>query len=362
MLTRSDDDRAQCDQLTTRDPPAVNPNQNAPPFFALTESRNLAGAVCKHMDIPLGRVEEQSFEAGEFKLRPGEPVMGRSALILQCLAGTPEVPVAERMLRLLFLLHGLRDAGAERRMVLLPYLTFARQERRTRTGDPVNTRYVAQLLESAGADLAMTLDAHDPAALDNSFRIPVVHLTALPIMVDYFATRLSAGSGKIAVVSPDIGGIKRAQIFRELLESRIGREVDLAFFEKRRSKGVVSGHTLVGEAKDHTLIVLDDVCVTGHTLVRAAEACHHAGAAAVYAAVTHAPLPAGLATVLQSAHFNGVVTTDSVGFDPGLPSTGDARKLTVLSIAPVLGQAAWRMLTGRPLTPLLERWPVALGD
>ena len=340
---------------------------SALPFFALTESRNLASAVCKHMDIPLGCVEERSFEAGEFKLRPVEPVRGRSALILQCLAGTPEVPVAERLLRLLFLLHGLRDAGAERRMVLLPYLTFARQERRTRTGDPVNTRYVAQLLESAGADLAITLDVHDPAALDNSFRIPIVHLTALPMMVDYFATRLSAdatqgAAEKIAVVSPDIGGVKRAQIFRELLESRIGREVDLAFFEKRRSKGTVSGHTLVGDAKDRTIIMIDDLCATGHTLVRAAEACHRAGAAAIYAAVTHTPLPAGLATVLQNALLNGVVTTDSVGFDPGPPSTGDARKLTVLSIAPVLGQAALRMLAGKPLTPLLEHWPVALGD
>jgi ribose-phosphate pyrophosphokinase len=333
----------------------VNPD-HTPIFFALTESRDLGGAVCKSMDLLMAVLEEQRFEGGEFKLRLPECVTDRSALILQCLAGTPQAPVAERLLRLLFLLHGLRDAGAARRIALLPYLTFARQERRTQVGDPINTRYFAQLLESAGADAVITLDVHDPAALDNSFRIPVVHLTALPLLVDHFATRLPGE--RLAVVSPDIGGIKRAQIFRELLAARLGREVELAFFEKRRSKGVISGHTLVGETKDRVIIVIDDLCVTGHTLMRAAEACNRAGAAAVYAAFTHAPLPSGLAAVLADAHLKAVVTTDSVGFDPDGHSGSEAGKLTVLPIAPLLAQATQRVLACRPLAPLLERWPV----
>jgi ribose-phosphate pyrophosphokinase len=337
----------------------VNPERN-PVFFGLTESRDLAGAVCKSMDLPMAALEEQRFEGGEFKLRPQESVTDRTALVLQCLAGTAQASVAERLLRLLFLMHGLRDAGAARRVALLPYLTFARQERRTQVGDPINTRYVAQLLESAGTDAVITLDVHDPAALDNSFRIPVVHLTALPLLVNHFATRLSGE--RLTVVSPDIGGIKRAQIFRELLGSRLGREVDLAFFEKRRSKGVISGHTLVGEAQDRVIIVIDDLCVTGHTLIRAAEACTRAGAAAVYAAFTHAPVPTGLAAVLTDAHLKGVVTTDSVGFDPEPRSAGDAGKLTVLPIAPLLAQAMSRLLAGKPLAPLLEHWPLELAE
>lgn len=325
-------------------------------FFALRESHKLAFPVSQHAELPLAPLEERDFEGGEFKLRPLESVRDHTVFILQCLAGTPKVPVCESLVRLLFLLHGLRDAGALRRIVLLPYLTFARKDRRTQARDPVNTRYIAQLLESAGADRVVTLDVHNPAALDNSFRVPVDHLSALPMMVHHFAMRIA--DEPITVASPDIGGVKRAQIFRELLESRLGREVDLAFFEKRRTQGVVSGDALVGPVKDRTVIVIDDLCATGGTLIRAAQVCRQTGAAAVYAAVSHAPYAPGIAAVTADIAINGVVTTDSVGcqFD-SLPSNCDG-KLTILSIAPLYAQALRRMLSGQPVAPLLNQWPV----
>ena len=157
-------------------------------LFSLNESHELASSVSRYAGLALADLEERNFEAGEFKLRPLESVRDRSALIIQCLAGTPQAPVSERLLKLLFLLYGLRDAGAARRIAFLPYLTFARQDRRTKTRDPVNTRYVAQLLEAAGVDWVVTLDVHNPAALDNSFSVPVDHLSALPMMVDHFST------------------------------------------------------------------------------------------------------------------------------------------------------------------------------
>jgi ribose-phosphate pyrophosphokinase len=280
-------------------------------FFALSESQKLARSISQHAGLPLSALEERNFEGGEFKLRPLESVRDRTAFILQCLAGTAQVPISERLVRLLFLLYGLRDAGALRRIVLLPYLAFARKDRRTQLRDPVNTRYIAQLLESAGVDRVVMLDVHNPAALDNSFRVPVDHLTALPMMVDHFAMRIS--DEPLTVVSPDIGGVKRAQIFRELLESRLGREVDLAFFEKRRVNGNVSGDSLVGPVKDRTVIVIDDLCATGGTLIRAAEVCRRTGAAAVYAAVTHVPHASGI-TKIESRGESTVkrqfVTTD----------------------------------------------------
>jgi ribose-phosphate pyrophosphokinase len=325
-------------------------------FFALRESRDLASSVAQHADLPLAALEERLFEGGEFKLRPLRSVRDRRTFVLQCLAGTAEAPVAERLLKLLFLLHGLRDAGAQPRIALLPYLTFARKDRRTQVRDPVNTRYVAQLLESSGINRVVTLDVHNPAALDNSFRVPVDHLSILPMLTDHLATRLPGTP--LTVASPDIGGVKRAQIFRELLEGRLGREVELAFFEKRRAQGVVSGHALVGEVKERTVVIIDDLCATGNTLKRAAETSRYAGATAVYTAVTHVPHMPGLATVLADPNITGCITTDSVGFPLApLPST-DARKLTVLSIAPLFGQAVARMLAGKPLAPLLERWPV----
>ena len=329
----------------------------APLLFALSESRALAPAIGQEARVALGVLEERRFEGGEVKIRPLQSARGRIAYVFQSLAGSGEPSVSERLLRLLFLLSTLRDAGASQRVALIPYLAFARKERRTQLRDPVNTRYVAQLLEASGADRIMALDVHSPAALDNAFRIPVDHLSALPLMVDHFATRLP-GTG-LAIVSPDIGGIKRTQIFREMLERRLQREVELAFIEKRRSMGVVSGGTLVGNAAGREVILLDDLCATGGTLLRAAAICRRAGATAVHVAVTHVPLAAGLDAILAAEDIASIVTTDSVGpLDPAPAPPGGPQKLVALSIAPLFGQALRRLGAGKPLAPLIERWPV----
>jgi ribose-phosphate pyrophosphokinase len=334
----------------------------SPCFFALSESRELAARTAQEAGCELTPLEERRFEGGEFKLRPLETVRGRSAFVFQSLAGTQDAATSERFVRLLFLLSGLRDAGAERCIALVPYLAYARKDRRTQPRDPVYTRYVAQLLEAAGADRLVALDAHSPAALDNAFRIPVDHLSALPMLADHFARQL--GNAYLVVASPDVGGIKRVQLFRELLEERLSRDVDLAFIEKRRAAGVVSGGTLVGMTSEHpTVIVLDDLCATGGTLIRAASICRNAGAAAVHVAVTHVPLVAGLEALLGSEAIAGIVVTDSVGMGhPRAPSSAARGKLVTLSVAPLLGHAVRRMLAGKPLAPLLRRWPLAPDD
>ncbi len=330
-------------------------------FLALSESQALATAIAHSAQVPVARLEERRFEDGEFKLRPLESVRGCTAFVLQTLAGTLDSPLCERLVRLLFLINGLRDAGARERIALIPYLAFARKERRTQLRDPVYTRYVAELLEASGLDRLITLDVHNPAALDNAFRVPVDHLTALPMFVEHFASRLS--QAELAVVSPDVGGVKRAQIFRELLEARSGRTVELAFIEKRRAKGIVSGGILVGDIAGREVIVLDDLCATGGTLIRAADVCHRASAAAVHVAVTHLPLMGGLEAIIKADNITDIVATDSVGaaLRPG-GATGPNSKLSVLSVAPLFGQAVGRMKAGKPLAPLLTRWPVIDQD
>jgi ribose-phosphate pyrophosphokinase len=326
--------------------------------LAPAESRTLALAVSREAGIALAPLEEREYEGGEFKLRPEESVRERTVVVVQSLAGTAYAPIASRLVRLLFLLQGLRDAGARRTVAVVPYLAFARKDRRTRPRDPVYTRYVAQLLEAATLDRFVALDVHNAAALDNAFRIPVDHLSALPMMAAHFAAQ--GKPAELAVASPDIGGIKRAQLFRELLERRLDRHVELVFVEKRRARGVVSGGTIVGDVAGRAVIVVDDLCATGGTLIRAAAALRAAGAAAVHVAVTHAPLDAGLAALEAAADISQVVVTDSVGHAlHSRSSSSGSGKVVILPIAPLLGCAIARILSGDPITPLMENWPVA---
>jgi ribose-phosphate pyrophosphokinase len=334
----------------------------SPCLFAPPESRALAETAASAAGIALAPLEDRRFEGGEFKLRPLESVRGRSAFVLQTLAATGDAPTADRLVRLLFLISVLRDAGAARRIVLIPYLAYARKDRRTQLRDPVSSRYVAQLLEAAGADQVVAIDVHNPAAFDNAFRVPVDHLTALPMFVDHFARRLAPGP--LLVASPDVGGIKRAQLFQELLAERVNHPVELAFLEKRRASGVVSGDRLVGMTTDNpTVIVIDDLCASGGTLIRAATTLRRAGASSVHVAVTHVPIDSGLAAVLACEDVSEMVVTDSVGPSAQrlAQSSAAGDRLVVLSAASLIGSAIARMSAGRPLAPLLSRWPLP-GD
>ena len=332
----------------------------APRFFTLSESQSLAEGIAREGGLALSALEERRFEGGEFKLRPLESTRDRLAFVVQSLAGSEDAPTSDRLLRLLFLLQGLRDAGAAQRIALLPYLAFARKDRRTQPRDPVTSRYVAELLEAAGATRVVALDVHNPAAFDNAFRIPTDHLSALPLMAAHLASVLARE--RLAVASPDVGGVKRAQLLREMLEKRLGREIPLVFIEKRRAQGVLSGGTLVGDVEGSTVIVIDDLCATGTTLIRAAEACRRAGAAAVHAAVTHIPNAAGVTALLDAAALSAIIVTDSVGAARAAPSSAaSASKLVMLSVAPLFGQAVQRMLAGKPLAPLLSEWPLPPG-
>jgi ribose-phosphate pyrophosphokinase len=323
-------------------------------IFAPGESRALGQAVSEKAGIELATLEEREYEGGEFKLRPLQPVRGRTVFVVQSLAGTQETPIAQRLVRLLFLLQGLRDAGADRVVAVIPYLAYARKDRRTKPRDPVYTRYVAQLIEATGTDRVVALDVHNASSIDNAFRIPVDHLSALPMMAAHFTQHLP--TGRLAVASPDIGGIKRAQTFRELLERRTGKEVELVFVEKRREGGVVSGGTIVGNASGRAVIVLDDLCASGSTLLRAASALRAAGAASVHAAVTHTPVEAGLAALLAAEDITQVIATDSVGCAPNI-NAAHRGKMKLLSAGELLGCAIARMVSGDSLAPLADHWP-----
>ena len=318
-------------------------------LFALNATRDFGERVATKLAISLTEHEEREFEDGEHKARPLESVRGRDVYVLQSLYGDPAQSANDKLVRLLFFLGALRDASAGRLTAVLPYLCYARKDRRTKRRDPVSTRYVAALLEAVGTNHVVTLDVHNLAAYENSFRIPADHLEAKKLFVEYFAP--TVGGNEIAVVSPDIGGVKRAEAFREALERRLGRQVARAFMEKQRSSGVVSGDRLVGEVAGRTVIIIDDLISSGTTLARAAAACQ--GARRIYAAAAHGLFAQKAGEVLGASAIDEIVVTDTV---PAfrIESSRARDKLKVVDSAPLFAEAIRRMHSGGSIVDLLE--------
>jgi len=223
-------------------------------LFALGASRDFGERIARHLDLPLFPLEEREFEDGEHKTRALGNVRGRDAFVVHSLYGEPGQSANDKLCRLLFFIGALRDASAERVTAIVPYLAYARKDRKTKSRDPVTTRYIAQLFEAVGADRVVTLDVHNLVAYQNAFRCPTDHLEARKAFVDYFAPQLQ--NADIAVVSPDVGGVKRAEQFREALGARLNRLVAAAFMEKRRSGGIVSGETIVGDVAGRAVVII----------------------------------------------------------------------------------------------------------
>jgi ribose-phosphate pyrophosphokinase len=316
----------------------------APYLMSPPESEALGRAIAQAANYEWAALEERRFVGNEFILRPLVPVTDRDVCVVQTLAPTADVPIEARLVRLLFLLAALRDAGARSRIALIPYLAYARQERRGEGGDPVHTRYVAELLQAAGMTQLIALDVHDLAALDNAFQVPVGHLSARPLFINWLAEQPL--SVPLAVASPDIGGIKRAQLFREHIEGQLGQAVEFLFMEKRRAAGRVSGLQIVGRAEGRHVILIDDLCATGETLMRAAWAFHRAGASRISAAVTHVASAAGLQALCADPHLSQILVTDSAVTLEAGPQGQASGKLCILPcaslFAPLLAQIGSR--------------------
>jgi len=329
----------------------ADPPSTAIALFAPAATRKLGAAVARALGCELASLEERRFGGGEFKIRPLESVRSRPAYIVQSIHGDAAGSASDKLCELLFLAGTLRDAGAERVCAVIPYLGFARKDRRTKSRDPVTSRYVAQLIEAIGIDHAMIVDVHNPAAFDNAFRIRADHLTTARLFAEYFAGRGFAQP--LAVVSPDLGGAKRAQLLREALQERLATPVEFGCVVKRRSEGVVSGHYFAGDVVGRTVVLLDDLIGTGGTLLRAARACRAAGAVAVHAAATHAPLEAHAADVLGDPVFDSLAITDTVALEPECIRELGGR-MTVLPIANFLANAIGCMHGRGSLAALLD--------
>jgi ribose-phosphate pyrophosphokinase len=319
-------------------------------LFALDGSREFGERIAAHLGIALDDHEERAFEDGEHKARPLVSVRDRDVFVVHSLHGDPDASGNDKLCKLLFFIGALRDASAARVTAVVPYLAYARKDRKTQTRDPVTTRYVAMLFEAVGVDRVLSIDVHNLAAFQNAFRCPTEHLGARPLFARHFADVL--GDEPAVVLSPDVGGIKRADAFRQTLAGALDRDLGLGFMEKKRALGKVSGETLFAQVENRAVVIVDDLISTGTTMGRAARACLDQGATRVFAAATHGLFIGGAHEVVAAPHLESTVVTDTVPpfrLDPDLV----AQKVVVLSAAPLFADAIKAIHTGGSIAALL---------
>jgi ribose-phosphate pyrophosphokinase len=325
-------------------------NSSALCLFALDASREFGEAVAHHLGFAVSPHEERSFEDGEHKSRPLVNVRSRDVYVVQSLYGDAGQSVNDKLCRLLFFIGALKDASARSVTAVAPYLGYARKDQKSKSRDPVTTRYVAGLFEAVGADRLVTIDVHNLAAFQNAFRCRTEHLEANGLFVDHFAALLRGQD--VVVVAPDAGGIKRADRFRQRLGAALGRPIAAAFAEKHRSEGVVSGELIVGDVKGRTAVIVDDMIGSGTTIARTVKACRSLGATAVHAAASHGLFVGDAPQVLADDALNSIVVTDSV--PPFRVSQGKVRdKLVVLSSAKLFADAISNIHSGGSIVQLL---------
>ncbi len=322
-----------------------------PLLFALAASRPFGERMAARLGWTLGDIEEREFDDGEHKARPLVEVGGRDVFLVHGLHGEPGCSANDKLVRLLFFIGTLKDAGAARVTAVAPYLAYSRKDRRTKPRDPVNSRYVAVLFEAMRTDAIVTVEVHNVSAFENAFRTcRPEHVPVAGLLAGHLAASL--GDGPFAVVSPDVGGAKRAELLRHELERRLGRPVGKALVDKHRSAGVVSGTLFSGDVAGATAIIVDDLISTGGTLTRAAAACREHGARKVIAAAAHGLFTGGAAALFAADGPDEVIVTDTVPLPPEL-SQAAAAKVRIVGVSSLVADVVGRMHRGEAVSELI---------
>ncbi len=283
----------------------------------------LAQEISEHLDVQLGEIQVGRFPDGEVRLQVMENARGADVFVVQPTCR----PVNENLMELLLILDAFRRASAYQITAVMPYYGYARQDRKDQPRVPISAKLVANLLTSAGADRVLTLDLH-AGQIQGYFDIPVDHLFATPVTVEYFR---KLNLEDLVVVSPDPGGVERARAFAKRMEA------PLAIIDKRREDAhVVEVMNVIGDVGGKTCLIVDDMIDTGGTLARSACALLEKGARKVYACCTHGVFAGDAIKVICDAPIEQVITTNSIP----LSAEGEkCEKIKVLSVAQLLGEA-----------------------
>ena len=298
--------------------------------FSGRAGMDLAVAMCDFLEIPLGQARTESFPDGELLVKVEEDVRGRDCFVVQSTSD----PVNANLMELLVYIDCLRRASAKRITAVIPYFGYARQDRKDEGRVPITAKLVANLITAAGADRVLCMDLH-AAQIQGFFDIPVDHLTAAPVLVEYFDSR-RAEWGDLAVVSPDVGNVKVANMYADHLHA------ELAIIDKRRrSSDSVATRSVVGDVSGRTVLMIDDMISTGGTLCEAASIVMERGAVDVICAATHPVLVGPAVERLADAPISRVVITDTIPNQRRFE--GIENKLTRLTVGPLFGEAIHRI-------------------
>jgi ribose-phosphate pyrophosphokinase len=310
--------------------------------FAGRNSRDLTERVCDHLRMPVGEARTVVFPDGELLVRLEEDVRGRDCFVVISTCA----PVNDNLAELLIFIDCLKRASARRVTIVTPYFGYGRQDRKDKGRVPITAKLVANLITAARADRVLAIDLH-AAQIQGFFDLPVDHLSATPVFLDYFQS-IREELGDLCLVSPDVGNVKVAEGFANLLGG------DLAIINKRRVSGteVLTEH-IIGSVKGKTVLMFDDMISTGGTICEAAKLVLDCGAVDVIAAATHGVLCGPAVQRIAASPISSLVVTDTIPADGRLSPLGE--KLRVLSVGELLGEAIHRIHNNLSLSALFER-------
>jgi ribose-phosphate pyrophosphokinase len=297
-------------------------------FFTGNAHKDLAREISLYLGIDVGNATVTKFSDGEIAVHIHENVRGSDVFVLQPTC----MPVNHHIMELLLMVDAFKRASASRITAVIPYYGYARQDRKVQPRVPISAKLVADLITAAGTNRILTMDLH-AAQIQGFFNIPVDNLYASPVLLDYVQEKYN--SQELVIVSPDAGGVERARSFAKKLQCSI------AIIDKRREVANVSEiMNVIGDVQMKDAIILDDMVDTGGTTIQAAAALKEKGAKRVIAACTHAVLSGNAVEKLNASVLEELIVTNTIAPDS---RKAQCRKLTVLSIAPLIGEAIKRI-------------------
>jgi ribose-phosphate pyrophosphokinase len=314
-------------------------------LFTGNAHKELAKEVAAYLEIPVGDATATTFSDGEIMVQINENVRGTDVFVLQPTC----MPINYNIMELLLIADALKRASAKRITAVMPYYGYARQDRKVQPRVPISAKLVADLITAAGINRILTMDLH-AAQIQGFFNIPVDNLYASPVLLDYLQEKYT--TKKLVIVSPDAGGVERARAFAKMLQCSI------AIVDKRREAANVSQiMNVIGEVEKKDTIILDDMIDTGGTIIQAAAALTKKGARQVVAACTHAVLSGSAIEKVNNSAIKELIVTNTIPFDS---KKEQCKKLTVLSIAPLLGEAIKRIHEESSVSSLFVQTPLEI--